>query len=252
MAYANNDGIRIHYRVEGSGPPLVLHHWMYSDLEWWADFGYVHALKDSATLLLVDSRGHGSSDKPKDPNAYSLATRVQDVVCVLDKEGIKQAHFCGFSMGGWIGYGMAIFAPSRICSLGIGGAHPYAQSLERGRALLGIGETEGPQAFVDAWETSVAPLTTSQRERMLAYDYPAMIAAAGDRENLEACLQDIQTPCVLFVGEEDAICAQVRRAADSIPRAGLITVPGKDHGATIRDCEHVVPLVRQMIRNHPC
>jgi pimeloyl-ACP methyl ester carboxylesterase len=26
MPYANNNGIRIHYEVEGSGPPLLLHH----------------------------------------------------------------------------------------------------------------------------------------------------------------------------------------------------------------------------------
>ena len=130
MAYANNADVRIHYRVEGSGPPLVLHHWTFADLEWWYDFGYVDVLKESATLILIDSRAHGLSDKPVAPNAYDVKTRVKDVVCVLDAAGIAKAHFFGFSMGGWIGYGMAAYASQRICSFTIGGAHPYAQSMD--------------------------------------------------------------------------------------------------------------------------
>jgi hypothetical protein len=39
---------------------------------------------------------------------------------------IPQAHFFGYSMGGWIGFGMAQYAPERVNALLIGGAPPYA------------------------------------------------------------------------------------------------------------------------------
>jgi pimeloyl-ACP methyl ester carboxylesterase len=45
MPYANNQGIRIHYEVEGVGPPLVLHHGTFGSWEYWEDFGYLDALK---------------------------------------------------------------------------------------------------------------------------------------------------------------------------------------------------------------
>jgi hypothetical protein len=35
MPYANNKGVRIHYEVEGGGPPLVLEHGLDASLELW-------------------------------------------------------------------------------------------------------------------------------------------------------------------------------------------------------------------------
>jgi pimeloyl-ACP methyl ester carboxylesterase len=72
MSYADSRGIRIHYRVEGEGPPLVLQHGFTQSIDDWYEFGYVDALKRDYRLILVDARGHGQSDKPHDPNAYGL------------------------------------------------------------------------------------------------------------------------------------------------------------------------------------
>lgn len=50
MPYANNQGIRIHYRVEGEGPPMILQHGFSSTLETWYDYGYVDALQQNYRL----------------------------------------------------------------------------------------------------------------------------------------------------------------------------------------------------------
>ncbi len=39
MAYVTNDGIRIHYALEGEGTPLVLHHGLADTLDGWRDVG---------------------------------------------------------------------------------------------------------------------------------------------------------------------------------------------------------------------
>lgn len=124
MPYANNQGVRVHYQVEGKGPALVLHHGFGSWLETWYDFSYVDGLKDNYQLVLMESRGHGKSDKPHDPEVYRLALRASDVVAVLDDLGICKAYFLGYSMGGWIGWGIAKYVPERFHSLIIGGAGP--------------------------------------------------------------------------------------------------------------------------------
>jgi pimeloyl-ACP methyl ester carboxylesterase len=85
----------------------------------------------------LDARGHGESDKPHDPAAYALALRVGDVVAVLDSLAIEKAHYWGYSMGGWIGFGMAKYAPERLHSLVIGGAHPYERKLPPSSRLDG-------------------------------------------------------------------------------------------------------------------
>lgn len=100
MPFANNDGIRIHYHVEGSGPPVVLHAGFTVDLEAWYEWGYVDALRPEYRLILIDPRGHGKSDKPHDPAAYEMSLRAGDVLAVLDNLGLQQAHYIGYSMGG--------------------------------------------------------------------------------------------------------------------------------------------------------
>jgi pimeloyl-ACP methyl ester carboxylesterase len=75
MAFATNSGVRIHYEIEGSGQPLVLHHGSFASGADWGDLGYVDALKREHLLILMDARGHGASDKPHDPAAYDRAGR---------------------------------------------------------------------------------------------------------------------------------------------------------------------------------
>ena len=46
MPYANNNGVKIYYEVEGQGPPLVMAHGGgISDLDGWRRYGYTEALK---------------------------------------------------------------------------------------------------------------------------------------------------------------------------------------------------------------
>ena len=94
------------------------------------------ALKGDYRLILVDARGHGQSDKPQDPSAYGLEKRVADVTSVVDAMGVAKAHFWGYSMGGWIGFGMAKYAPDRVDRLVIGGSHPYARDQSSVREFL--------------------------------------------------------------------------------------------------------------------
>ena len=73
MPYTTNQGVRIHYQVEGEGPPLVMQHGFTDSIETWYELGYVDTLKHDYRLILVDARGHGHSDKPRTPDAYEMA-----------------------------------------------------------------------------------------------------------------------------------------------------------------------------------
>src|SRR5215472_4406008 len=144
MPYADNNKVRVHYRIEGgNGRPLVLQHGFTESIEDWSECGYVDVLKCQYRLIMIDARGHGGSGKPHDPEAYRLETRVRDVVTVLDDLGIERAHFWGYSMGGWIGFGMAAFAPERVDRLVIGGQHPFAGGMAELRQMVRAGSEGG-------------------------------------------------------------------------------------------------------------
>jgi pimeloyl-ACP methyl ester carboxylesterase len=99
MPFATNDGVRIRYEVEGSGPPLLLHIGYFLGMEDWAVEGYVAALADRYRLVMLDPRGQGRSDAPHTPGAYTLDNRVRDVLAVLDAAGIEKTLFLGVFHG---------------------------------------------------------------------------------------------------------------------------------------------------------
>ena len=117
-----NKGISIHYRVEGSGPPLVLVHGITDSSETWYERGYVAALKPNYRLVVIDARGHGQSDKPHDPPSYAPEKLASDIVAVLDDLGITTAAYWGYSRGGWTGFALARQALDRVACFVIGGA----------------------------------------------------------------------------------------------------------------------------------
>jgi pimeloyl-ACP methyl ester carboxylesterase len=246
MAFAQNGGVRIHYQTAGTGPALVLHHGTMGSGPDWVDLGYVEALKDRHKVILVDARGHGQSDKPHDPAAYDLRLRAADVVAVLDDLGVPSASFFGYSMGGWIGFGLARYFPRRIDAFIIGGAHPYAENTQAIRDRMPM----DPAAFAAGLErTYGALLTPARRARLLANDLVALRALTQDRESLAEILPSMTTPSLLFVGELDPRLAQGRQAAAEMPNATFFSLPGCDHVGTTRRTEIIIPRMRAFLHD---
>lgn len=95
MPYANNNGVKIHYEVEGKGPALILQHGSASNPEAWRLTSYTEELSKDYRLILVDARGCGKSDKPHDAAQYSVAKYVGDFVAILNDLKIAKANYLG-------------------------------------------------------------------------------------------------------------------------------------------------------------
>jgi pimeloyl-ACP methyl ester carboxylesterase len=228
MPYVENRGVLIHYEVEGEGSPLVLAHGFSDTLDGWREYGYAAELKKEHRLVLIDARGHGASDKPHDPEtAASLEQRPADVVAVLDDLGIDRAHYFGYSLGGWIGLGLARYAPERVRSLIIGGAQPYGQSMQPYRQGL-AGGTGGWVAVVEKMLGS--PLAPETKERLLGNDARALLASVtDDRPDISEILPAVTMPTLLYAGEADPLRPLVERCASELPAGRFFSLPGVNH-----------------------
>src|SRR3954452_23916595 len=100
MPKLDRDGVNIYYEVHGNGPTLLLTHGYSSTSGMWQ--GQIAALSKHHTLVLWDMRGHGQSDYPSDPKAYSEALTVADMAALLDAVGGGTAIVGGLSLGGYM------------------------------------------------------------------------------------------------------------------------------------------------------
>ncbi|MDQ6601703.1 MAG: alpha/beta fold hydrolase [Chloroflexota bacterium] len=252
MPYATNDGTRIYYEREGSGPPLVLQHGFTRSLEGWRDSGYVDALKNDYELILLDARGHGRSDKPHDPAAYAYDKRAADVLAVLDDAGIARAIFWGYSMGGHIGYAIGQYAPGRFDALILGGMHPYARDPAQSRQRAEAIRSGGIAQYVADGERREGPLPPQMRARVLANNDSEALAAAtiasGDAPSFDEALANLRIPVLIYAGDRDQpIHDEAARAATGKQHVQFVTLPGLNHGEGSRRSDVVLPHVRAFL-----
>ncbi|MFP8968048.1 3-oxoadipate enol-lactonase [Pokkaliibacter sp. CJK22405] len=94
---------QLNYRYDGpsEGPVLVLINALGTELSLWN--GLVSEIQchlPTVRLLRYDLRGQGKSPTPAPP--YTIEDHTADLMALLDKLGIKEAVFCGLSIGGLI------------------------------------------------------------------------------------------------------------------------------------------------------
>ena len=95
----SRDGTRIAYDVNGSGPFVMLLHGGGQTRHVWHDAGYVTRLASEFTVITLDQRGHGTSDKPTDASAYAIDRLIADMLSVADAAGASSFALWGFSYG---------------------------------------------------------------------------------------------------------------------------------------------------------
>ncbi len=250
MPFAISDNRQIHYQVEGDGPPLLLHHGFTSSLEAWRFFGFTAVLRERYRVILFDALGHGQSDKPHDSAAYTQQQRCRDALAVLDALQIERAHFFGYSLGGWVGYGLVRHAPQRLSSLILGAAHPFED-----RSWDGFRGIDGhdPEAFITTFEQLLDERISPQVQMLIrANDLVALAAAAQQaRPSQEDLLARMHLPCLLFCGDADARHAAVQRTAAALPQGEFVSLPGVTHFGGLMQSALVLPPVQSFLaRQH--
>ena len=253
MPYVDSHGTRIHYEVEGQGPPLVMvHGWSWSIGDFY-EYGWVKGLQDDNQLILIDPRGHGYSDKPHEVAAYDGQLMIQDVLAVMDALYIERAAYLGASMGGMIGFGLAAHAPERLYALLPGAAHPYGNEdslAEWKSSEMWSCLSRDMRAFLE-WDIPLSEnleVTDWFLCRQLANDPQALLACweAASRTGYREFLPHNAVPCLLFVGTADSAHSHIKRCAGEMSNAQLLEIPNRAHGELFRVVE-ALPGIKQFL-----
>ncbi len=98
-------------------------------------------------ILQYDLRGHGRSESSSED--CTIALFGQDVLDLMDNLGIKEAYFCGLSIGGLIGQWLAIHASHRITKIILSNTAAKIGDEERWNGRIKIITDQGLEAIVD-------------------------------------------------------------------------------------------------------
>ncbi|MFX4261514.1 alpha/beta fold hydrolase [Pelotomaculum propionicicum] len=117
MPFANVNGIKINYEMQGSGPRLLFIHGIGADLKNPISI-FKTPLPDYFTILAFDPRGLGETDCPDE--AYSMADLADDAAGLAAAVGWDRYHVLGTSMGGMVAQELALRHPAVVDRLVLG------------------------------------------------------------------------------------------------------------------------------------
>lgn len=169
MPHADLPDVRLHYRIDGAGPPLVLVAGMLSDGASWAPV--MPALAARFTVIRPDNRTTGQTTPLDAP--VGLDEWAGDIAALLDHLGIPRAHVAGHSLGGMIALHLAATAPARVDRLALLASAPLR--LQRNVALFRhFLALRAPGMPPDLWLRGLFPWIFAPQ----VYDTPALVDAA--------------------------------------------------------------------------
>lgn len=114
--YANNNGVKIHYVVDGKGPLVVMLHGF---PDYWGSWKPMMAVLSKAgyRTAALDGRGYNLSDKPQGVAAYAMPNLIGDVAAVIAAEGQKNTILIGHDWGAAIAWQVVLNRPDLVNKL---------------------------------------------------------------------------------------------------------------------------------------
>jgi 3-oxoadipate enol-lactonase len=247
-----DDGTRLHYIVEGTGPPLVLVGGKTSNIAgaWWR---YIPALSKQFKVIAFDNRGAGESDKPDSP--YSTSLMAADALAVLHAAGERSAHWIGISLGGMILQQLAVEHPEAVRSLTLIATHcGEERPAGRGNAIPELA-TNPLRRFANLYEPHFIiehpDWVTEDAEhfgRMPLHAIARQDQAVRQHHFCER-LEEIQQPVLILHGRQDRM-VPVSRAEElrqRLPNARLSVLDPGGHQVHSEQFSTVLRLITDFV-----
>ncbi|MBW1917750.1 MAG: alpha/beta hydrolase [Deltaproteobacteria bacterium] len=106
--------IELNYYDQGAGEPLIFIHGLGGSATNWRF--QMEELSPHCRTIAMDLRSHGQSGyRPE--KSITIRTFADDIIALMTKLGLEQAHFCGLSMGGMIALELYLRYPGQVKSL---------------------------------------------------------------------------------------------------------------------------------------
>ena len=269
IRYARSGDVHVAYTVFGSGPDLVFAPGALSTIEWHFEDPrarrFMEQLGSFARVITFDKRGTGRSDRIH--GVATLDERMDDIRAAMDAAGSERATIFGYSEGGAMGAMFAATFPDRTNGL-IMWATPvriYPDPADQGAPFVIHPDlVDLFLAAVDnAYETGDMPtinpddnddpaVRESQRRYLMLGAPPASAKdtfRVGLDYDLRPVFKTIRVPTLVMQRRDEQWVPihHGRTAADLIPGARMIELPGCNHWPFYGDHEPIVAEIEEFV-----
>ena len=220
-------GVRLHARVGGEGPPLALLHGYPQSHHMWRKIA--PALAERFTVVVPDLRGYGLSAAPPSEKGEGYAKRVMalDVVSLMRALGFERFSLAGHDRGARVSYRLALDHPERVEKIAVLDVVPTAEmwrGMDAGRAMQvyhwmflaqphPLPETliaASAEAYVDH---TLASWTAQKTLDCFDAALPFYRAAFADPQRIHAMCEDYRAGATLDREADEADAAAGRKIA---------------------------------------
>jgi pimeloyl-ACP methyl ester carboxylesterase len=242
------DNARIAYDITGQGPALVVLHGGWRSRQNWHEHGYVARLKERFTVVTIDIRGNGESDKPTESAAYTITKLCKDILAVADACGIDRFALWGFSYGGNIGRFLAARS-NRVTKLIMMGI-PFGPAASGGFRECIENYCAHWRPIIAAQRNGTLDLTTlsaDDQQDLQEVDVAvamAWLSAMLDWGALEP--SDLHCPTLWLVGSaNETAMASVKAYEQTLPGTPVqvAIIEGLDHSGELTAIDKVLPVM---------
>jgi pimeloyl-ACP methyl ester carboxylesterase len=272
MRVTVDDGVGLEVQLAGpdDAPGLLLVHGFGGAKEDFAD--HVGALAAHHRVVVFDHRGHGASDAPDDPAAYSLDRLAADTVAVANATGLRDLRLLGHSMGGMVARRIVLTHPERLDALVLMSTSPGPPpGLDQELVEFGVEvvRTDG-MTELKRLQDELDPLGSPSYRRVLEErpgftDYvarkwaslaPAMWSALAveivSQPDQLAEMAAVRCPTLVIVGDEDTVFVEPSRSlAATVPDAALAVIPQAGHSPQFENPDAWQSTLRGFLRSLP-
>lgn len=241
-SYANVNGLKMYYQIQGGGRPLVLLHGGVCTIE--TCLGAIRApLEKDRQTIAIEQQGHGRTadiDRP-----LNLDQMAEDTAALLRQLKVENADVVGYSMGGAIALRLALRHPALVCKVIVFGTAYSNDGLVPGLVenFKTLKADDVPAMFRDAY-AKVAP--DPKRWPTLVEKIKAMVLSG---QGLRADdVKSIKAPVLVMVGDADIV--RPEHAVEMfrlIPGAQLAVLPVSDHFAPMQRSEWIVAMTKAFL-----
>ncbi len=232
----------LHFRDEGTGPPVVLVHAGVADGRMWQP--QIDGLSDRFRMIVPDLRGFGTTPTPAHPFSHA-----EDLHTMASRLGLRQATWVGCSMGGSAVLDLALAHPAIVLGMVLVDCVPSGQPItdpvttagwRAAAEAFGAGDMQrAAEIEMEMWllgpdrvdEAVAGPLRELVKTMLLdSYQHADGQEIKSARPAIDH-LSDIAAPTLVVVGEYDQapFLQAARLMAARIPGARLEIVGGAAH-----------------------